>query len=241
MFKRPARSAGARATDLEPFRLGKVLQVGQFVQGDFRSITVLLDNALYVVRIDKDPWEPIVQKLTDGLDPELPHGDLIRFDELLRMEVHSPDALDITLVHRPAGRTRQRIVDVQTIAVREELIAYLEQQIGKKFMRRKCPLETSRAIMVPGILAAVGTVLFSLIAWVSAHWKVHPPAFPQGKNKPDELVNFLVSLGPGKILLVGSVAVLAALAWLASRIIWPPMIEVLQVQDEDTPLRNDPV
>lgn len=241
LFTRPTTSPGARATDLEPFRLGKVLRVATFVQGDFRSVTVLLENALYVVRVDKEPWEPVVERLKHGQDPDLPQGNLIRFDELVRIELASLDALEITLAYRVAGSIKRRLIDVQTTAVRDELVAIMEQQLGHTFARRECPLETSRAIRTPVILTAAVGVFFSLAAWLSAHWIAHPPRPPRGKPKGDELVLLLTWLGPGGVLLVGAVVLLAPLAWLASRVIWPPRIHVIQIQEEENPLRNDPV
>jgi len=241
LFKRPLTAPGARATDLEPFRLGKVLRVLGFIQGDFRSIVVLLENALYAVRVDEKPVEPILEKLSAGQDPDLSEGDLIRFDELVKIEFAGPDALELTLVYRVNGGAKRRPVDVQTTAARDELVAILEQQLGKTFERRECAQKTSLAIRTPAILSAAVGVFFSLAAWLSAHWIAHPPRPPQGKPKGDELVLLLTWLGSAGVLLIGAIVLLAPLAWLASRILWPPRIHVIQIQDEVNPLRNDPV
>jgi hypothetical protein len=197
---------------------------------------VLLEHALYLVREDSAPWEEVVRKLSQGEDPELPLGDLIRLDELVRIEMNSTDSKEITFVHISAGRTKRRAFDFQTTEERDELIAFLEQQIGITFTRRKCPLDSSRVIRTPAILAAIGGILFSLLAWLSAHWTANPPPPPRGEAEQDVLVRLLVWAGPERLLLVGAVVVVATLAWLASRVLWPPRIEVIQMRDEEYPL-----
>src|SRR5262249_55923369 len=165
----------------------------------------LLEQALYVVREDSAPWEEVVRKLSRGEDPELPLGDLIRLDELVRIEMNSPNAKEITFVHMPAGRTKRRTFNFQTTEERDKLIAFLEELIGKTFTRTECPLNFLRAIRTPAILAAIGGVLFSLVAWLSAHWTAHPPPPPRGKAEQDVLVRLLVWAGPERLLLVGAV------------------------------------
>jgi hypothetical protein len=87
LFKRSPSMLGARATELEPFRAGAVLQVWTFEADDFKSLVVLLDHALYVVREDSAPWEDVLRRLAQGEDPELQLGELIRLDELTRIEM----------------------------------------------------------------------------------------------------------------------------------------------------------
>src|SRR5207247_467342 len=62
-FKRLPAIPGARATDVEPFHVGAVLQTWTFEDGEFKSLVVLLEQALYVVREDSAPWEEVLRKL----------------------------------------------------------------------------------------------------------------------------------------------------------------------------------
>lgn len=234
VFKQAPSLFGARTTDSEPFSLGAVLQSWMFEDEDFKSLVVLLERSLYVVREDSAPWEEVVQKLSSGEDPDLPLGDLIRLDELVRIEMEGPEAKEIVFVHFSDGKTKRRPCDFGTTEERDELIACLERQIGKSFSRTQQPLGFPRAILTPAILAAIGGIFFSLTAWLSAHWTAHPPLPPRGRTEQDDVVRLLVWAGPERILITGAVVVVAILPWLASRVVWPPQIEVIQICDESS-------
>jgi hypothetical protein len=180
---------------------------------------------------DSAPWEAVLRKLAEGNDPDLPLGDLIRLDELVCVEMGSPNATEIQIVHAPAGRMRRRGVDFCTTGERDELIAALEGHFGKPLSWTDCPLSFARAIQTPLILAVVASLLFSAIAWLSAYWTAHPPPPPRGKTEQDALVRLLIWAGPDMVLLVGAVPMLAAVTWLVSRILRPPRVQVFQVRD----------
>jgi hypothetical protein len=174
LFKRSPSILGARATDIDPFHVGAILETWSFETEQFKSLTVLLEQALYVVREDGAPWKQVLQKLAQGEDPDLPLGDLIRLDELERVEMRSPDATEIQIVHSAAGRTKRRGVDFRTTGERDELIAALERYFGKPFSRRECPLDFACSIRVPVVSAVVAGMLFLSVAWLSAHWTAQP-------------------------------------------------------------------
>jgi hypothetical protein len=231
LFKRPPSIPGARATDVEPFQLGPVLQTWTFEGGGFKSLTVLLENALYTVDENTAPWDEVVRKLARGETPDLPLGDLIRLDELVAVEMRSPSATAIRIVHSAAGRTKRRAIDFQTSDARDELIGGLERHFRKAFSWAQRSLDLPRTIWPPGVLAVLAGTLFSAVAWLSAHWTAHPPPPPLGKKEQDPLVRLLVWAGSERLLMVGAIAVLATLAWLTLRLVRPPRVFVIQVSD----------
>jgi hypothetical protein len=233
-FKRPPSIPGARATDVEPFQLGPVLHTWRFEAGEFKSLTVLLENALYTVREDTAPWDEVVRKLALGETPDLPLGDVIRLDELVAVEMRSPSATEIRIVHSTAGRTKRRAIDFQSSDTRDELIEGLESHFGKAFSWAQRSLDRRRTIWPPVVVAVIVGTLFSAVAWLSAHWAAHPPPPPLGKKEQDPLVRLLVWAGSGRLLMVGVVAVLATLAWLAIRLVRPPRVFVMQISDGET-------
>jgi hypothetical protein len=228
--KRPPLPLGARADD-EPVSIGAVLQAWTFEAHEFKSLTVLLEHALYVVREDSAPWETVLRKLADGEDPGLPLGDLILLDELVQVEMRNPNATEIQLVHGALGRTKRRGVDFQTIAERDALIASIERIQGKPFDRQELPMETFRSIRPPVILAVIVALLFGGAAYLSAYWTQNPPPPPRGKTEQDFLVRFMIWAGPGTIILAGAALFLATLGWLTFRVLHPPRLQVLQVRD----------
>ncbi len=231
LFKRPPSMLGSRATDIEPFRPGAVVRAWAFKSNEFKSMTVLLEQAIYVVRKDSAPWDDVLQKLAQGEDPNLPLGDLIRLDELIRVEMRKLDATEITMVYSVAGRTKRRAMDFQTTDERDELIEALEQHFRTSFTRAERPMHFARAISTPLVPVVVLAVLFGAIAWLSAYWIAHPPRLAIGQTEPNEFEQFLIRAGPGGVILAGAVVMIAPLSWLAIRILCPPRIQVLQVPE----------
>jgi hypothetical protein len=55
------------------------------------------------------------------------------------------------------------------------------------------------------------------------------PRSPHGKKEQDPLVRLLVGAGTERLLMVGAIAVLVTLAWLAIRVVRRPRVYVIQV------------
>ncbi len=231
LFKRPPSSLGCRASDAQPFRLGAVSQSWTFEDGDFKGLTVLLEHALYVVRQDKAPWDDVLKKLERGEDPDLPLGDLIRVDELTRIEMSNAQSIEVQVFHSPAGRNKRRPVPFRTTDERDKFIAALERHFGKTLSWTQCSLGFPRTIRLPALLAVLTGALFGAVAWLSAYWTSNPPPPPMGKTEQDALVRLLVSVGPNKILLMGACLFAAMLGWLVIRTLRPPQIYVIQISE----------
>jgi len=230
LFQRPASIPGARAAETEPFAIGARLQGWTFASGEFGCLTVLLERALYVVLLDNDAWE-VLRQLDQGIVPSKAEGDLIRLDEVTGVEMKNPGATVIHIVHSVDGRMKRNIAYFQTTEKRDELVGALERHFGKPFRRTQCPIEFSRAIRTPTILAVVVGVIFGAVAWLAANWRAQPPPWPPGSREQSPLVQLLVWAGPSGVLLAGVVAVLPILAWLARRILNPPSLYVLELVD----------
>jgi hypothetical protein len=231
LFKR-LPSLPVRTTDIEPFQLGAVLRSWSFEHPDFKSLSVLLERAFYTVCENSAPWNMILQKLNQGEVPDLFMEELIRLDEIIRIEMNNPEATDIQIVHALDGRTRRCSIYFRTLGERDELLTWLERHFGGPFRREERSLEFTRMIRAPLVVATIVAVLFAGVAWLSQYWTDNPPPFPIGKAEPDPLVSFLTKIGPVGVLLIGAAPVLAALVWLSLRLLHPPQVLVLSVRDE---------
>jgi hypothetical protein len=231
LFRRSPSIAGVRTTDIEPFHVGAVLRSWSFEQGDFKSLAVLLERALYVVHDDSALWAMILGKLEQGDVPDLFLGSLIRLDEILCVEMRGPDVTEIQIVHAPEGKIKRRPIHFRTTAERDELLASLERHFRSSFCRENRSLEFTRILKGPLIVAVIVAAVFAGIAWLSAYWTHNPPPFPRGKAKPDALVSFLIGVGPGSVLLTGAVFLFLVLTWLGLRLLRPPLVIALQIRN----------
>lgn len=230
-FKRPPavlgrKDAGSRT---QP---GAVLQAWAFADGDFQSMTALLEHALYVVREDSAPWDVVLEKLARGEAPGISGAALIYLKQIERVEIRTAEATEIQVVYTLDGRPRRRGIDFQTIFDRDELLALMEHYFGKQFRREQQPMEVERAIRAPVISAVIVATIFGGAALLSAYWTARPPPPPRGQIEPDPLVRTLISAGPGSVLGVGAVLAMPILVWLIWRVLRPAQIEVLLAPDE---------
>lgn len=230
-FKRPPAILGRKdvGSHTDP---GAVLQTWAFADGDFHSMTALLEHALYVVREDSAPWDEVREKLARGEDPELSGAALIYLDQVERVEMKTADATEIQVVYTVDGRSRRRGIDFQSVLDRDELLALIEQYFGKPFNREQRPMDVARAIRAHVISAVIVATIFGGAACLSAYWTAHPPPPPRGKIDPDPLVRALVAAGPGQLLVVGAVVAVPFFVWLLWRVLRPAQIEVLLVPDD---------
>jgi hypothetical protein len=242
IFKRPPAELGLRASEDIPFRPGKIVRYWTYEMAgyEFKSMTVLLENALYVVRDDKAPWAEIHAQLEQGRDPDRFLGELIRLKELTGIQLKKLDATEVEFIHRVASQSKGRATDFQTTMDRDEMIASVERVLGKPFGREKRPISFGSAIRTPLILASVVGLLFIGVASLSEYWTTNPPPPPRGKREQDSLVRFLVDVGPNNILLLGALIFLPLLAWTGFRILYPPQVWLLSTSDDTRPT-NDSV
>jgi hypothetical protein len=231
IFPSPKAPPGARETDLEPFKLGQIIQTWSFQQGEHGCLTVGLNNALYVVSGEKIPYEDVLRLLAAGEDPDLANADLIRLDELDRIEMAKPDSTELTFIHSVGGRTKQRIANFLTKEDRDQMIFVLREILKKPLSWTEHSYDLARAMRTPVILATVLAVFFSAVACLSAFWRANPPAPPVGKPGPDPLVKFLTDAGPRGVLLVGVLVVMLAVGWLAVRVVRPPRYQIMAIRD----------
>jgi hypothetical protein len=241
LFARPPRPLGVRRTDQRPVSMGGIRRCWTYEEDDFKSLTVLLDRAIYVVRDDKAPWEEVCETLARGIDPNRPLGDLVRLDEIDRLELRGPDATELQVVYHLGSRFKRRGIDFASAADREDFLAALEDQLGGPFVRAEQPMDTRRAVRAPVLVLIALSVLTVGGMLLSSHWTAHPPP-PLRTGKQDNLVGVLTWAGPGGVLLAGTPPLLAAVTWFLLRVVRPPRIGVLRHADAGagTPLTPAP-
>jgi hypothetical protein len=228
LFPRPPQPLGKRAPGEESDWLGDIRQDWTYEEDNFKSLAVLLDRAIYVVRDDKAPWDKVRGKLSQGIDPQLPLGDLIRLDGIDHVELRRPDATDPRIVYWKGSRIKRRGIDFESVEARDNFLAALEEQLGVPFVQAEEPMELRRAILTPLICLVVlwGLTIGSML--LSAHWIATPPPPTRG-GKQDDLVRLLTWAGPQGILLGAALPLVAVTGWFLLRAARPPRIQVLRL------------
>jgi hypothetical protein len=229
LFQLPPRALGERRMGEKPKSMGGIRHCWTFQWNEFKSVTVLMDRAVYVVRHDKAPWDKVREKLESGIDPGLPLGDLIRIEEIERVEFRGAYATELQVVYRVGSRIKRRGIDFMSVEEREGFLYGLEGILGGSFQRTEERVDRRRAMRAPVIvlliLAAV-TVAGMLLSW---YWITNPPA-PLRTGKQDDLVRLLSWSGPQGVLLAFGIPLLISAFWLVLRVARPPRILVLRLE-----------
>ena len=234
LFPRPLAALGSRSEDIEPFQPGALLHTWKFEPGDADTLIVLFEKALYVVHDNSTPWSEVIEKLSKGIAPDLAGECFIRLTDLLHVETASAVANQFALVYRSAGRVKRRDAVLATAGERDELLAAVENQLGKSGEWTQRPMSTARAVSVPTVFIGIIVVLSCAIAWLSAYWTANPPPPPRGKAEQDDLVKLLIWAKPLGVILAGAAVTLPFLAWFGFRYYHPPLLRVFLIApDED--------
>jgi hypothetical protein len=232
IFKRRRPTLGDQSPVVEQLRVGRVVQAWplkgfSLITGEFKSLTVLLERALYMVRDNDAPWDDVLRKLAEERYSDVPSGDLIRLDDIAFFETGLLDSNSISVFYATADGLRKRLMFLRRTNGGDQLIAGIEQLMGKPFLREQRPVTLSRAIRAPLIWATGIALVFMAIAWVSAAWTANPPPNPVGKAERDPLVDLMIRVGPGPVLLAGPVTLLPFVVWLGYRAWQPPLVCII--------------
>ena len=65
------------------------------------EITVLLENAVYSASQEELNLSQVIARLSDGIDPEIPHAKLIRLEDIESVEWSRPEDTDVVSRHAP--------------------------------------------------------------------------------------------------------------------------------------------
>jgi hypothetical protein len=234
LFPRPELPLGARAPGDEAEPMGTVLQHWTYELLENKSLTVLMERAVYVAPGDTMPWANVLEKLRQGTDPDVASGALIRLDEIEKLELRKPNATDPQIAYRAVSRTKRITVKFQSNADRDEFLVSLERQLGGEFVTTEEPMETRRAIFTPLVVLLVLILLTGATAWLSAYWIENPPPPLKKTGKQDEVVALLTRAGPLGVIYTGGVPIVIAGFWLALRAAWPPRLQILRLNSSGT-------
>jgi hypothetical protein len=234
IFKQPPIVPWARETDLEPFRFGPYRK--RWIAGDenWQCMVAMHENAIYLLWGDLLKWKEVVEKLTRAEDPGHPHGDWIRIDELLGIQMSSPGSKEVQLLQAFAAKVTRHNCIFETVEDRQEFIALIEERLGSTFRTSEENLDFVRSVRLPLALLAAGCLLVALVAGLTAHLTANPPPIPRGKLEQDSVVQFLTWAGVTRILLLGTILNLPVLCWLVSRIVSPPRLITLRTSNKQS-------
>ncbi len=208
--------------------MGGVCQWWTLELGDFKTMTVLMDRAVYVVAEKSAPWDEVRESLSSGMDPGLRLGVLIRLRDIERLELRERDGNVVDIAYWLHGRLKRRCAQFESLDDQDSFLAAMERQLGSPLVRQQTPMDVRRAIMMPAVLLIILSVLTVGGMLLSSHWIAHPPVPLRETGKQDELVQFLTWAKPAGILLAGGVPCMIVGAWLLFRALRPPEIVVLK-------------
>lgn len=233
LFKKPVRALVDQESAHQ--EAGRVCKYWTYQDANFRSITVLMERAIYVARDDKASWTHVLGRLEQGADPALPLGDLVWLDQFAGVEVAKREETEVILVYRRKDRVRRRPLQFPTKQHRDDFFTVLEQQLGGRLERRDCCFDPARATRVPLILLLLAILAVAGVAYLAGYWTAFPPPPPFGQAEQDSLVRTLVSAGPIGVVLAGTIPCLLIAAWLVLRFVRPPRFQYLTRAASESP------
>lgn len=219
LFPAPEPPPLAASFDGQPFNMGMVVQLWRYEWEQYKGIAVLLERAIYVTPVDGDEWQFAQDRLHEGLDPNLPNGDLIPISAVSRLEIVDCgfSGLDICFVN--AGNSKTRGIFFSTPEDRSNFLAQLTNQLGCPLVSRSIPDGFFASTWAPLSILSVLTILLVGGMLLADYWIANPPPPVQRTGKQDPLVLFLTWLEPaGVALALGPLLALIG-AWFVFRIV----------------------
>lgn len=203
-------------------------------RGADRKLTVISEEFLYVDDDDKQDFVAMVGMLEQGAEPAnvlSEKSDCIRLAAIYRVENDDTDT-SLTVRYRDGKDKKSEVWFYSTEAVRDEIVAGLQQALGDHFRAHTDAYDVPRAIYAP-LLTITLTVLASwILSGAARAIQAADEVEISGKNGllKRVFVWVLDTLGPTGVMIVCWLVVILALRSFYRRALRPPVMTIIQAE-----------